>query len=125
MEQETVTVENHLADASSYSLSSYVFANLFSDFALSSFCNSLRRSSHECTSSLVIDKLNINLLITSENGHTWTCGSARDAATDAFLDFNSSCYLRYHNCSNYYLADADLPDLRRIISPTNLIPLPL
>ena len=126
MEEVAVAVENNFCDTGGESLLGSSLAYLGGDFNLGAFLDSLGGCRHEGLAFLVIDELHVDLLVGAEHCHAGTSSSARHLPADAGFDLISSLYLGYHDsaCFNY-LAPADLPDLRRITSPTNLIPLPL
>ena len=126
MEEVAVAVENNFCDTGGESLLGSSLAYLGGDFNLGAFLDSLGGCRHEGLAFLVIDELHVDLCLLSG---TLSCGDEQQCQTpsaDAGFDLISSLYLGYHDsaCFNY-LAPADLPDLRRITSPTNLIPLPL
>ena len=76
----------------------------------------------------VVDDLSLDLLVASEYRQARTLCRTADLGTYTRLDLLSSYFFLQHDCFIRVLSGylpADLPDLRRMTSPSKRIPLPL
>jgi len=97
VEKVSVTVKNYFTYAGFEGLLCYCTAYLCGYFAFRTFSKAFRRGRYKGYPGKVVDELNIDLLIATENTHAWTLSRSRNLSADAGFDFISSLNLAYHD----------------------------
>lgn len=98
MVEVTITIEYYSGDASCKCSLGSGFAYLESLLLLGASLEAEGRSVTESVASLVVDDLNVDLLVATEDAHAGTLSGSGDLIANAELDFRASCFFCFcHN----------------------------